>query len=179
MNGGSNMKLKDINTERLTLREINMDDWKSYIAHVTDADEIYVQYGYEATDELIEEIQEPTPGVIYYSIIKTDSKMMVGYIGILELINNIEFHIFKEHRNNHYCTEALTAFLKAYMNGEMTGDKHDNVVAETLLENKPSCRVLENAGFIKEGAGFSFSLDEETNDITYQGAKRRYIYKED
>ena len=74
-------------------------DWKEYVSHVVEADEIYVQYGCEATKELLNEIQEPTQGVIYYSIRRSDSNQPVGYIGIFEENDNIEFHIYKEHRS--------------------------------------------------------------------------------
>ena len=74
------MKLTEKKTERLTLREMNTNDWKEYVSHVVEADEIYVQYGCEATKELLNEIQEPTQGVIYYSIRRTDSDQPVGYI---------------------------------------------------------------------------------------------------
>lgn len=173
------MKLKEMKTDRLTLREMNMDDWKDYVSHVVEADEIFLQYGCEACEELLDEIQEPTPGVIYYSISITDTDQRIGYIGILEKNDNIEFHIYKEHRNHHYCTEALKAFLRAYLNGEMTGEKHESVFGETLSKNKPSCRVLENAGFKKEGVGFGFCIDEETEKISCQSARRMYLYKED
>ena len=173
------MKLTEIKTERLTLREMNTNDWKEYVSHVLEADEIYVQYGCEATKELLNEIQEPTQGVIYYSIRRSDSNQPVGYIGIFEENDNIEFHIYKEHRNHHYCAEALKAFLRAYMDGEMTGEKHESVFAETLSENKPSCRVLENVGFKKEGVGFGFIIDEGTEKISYQSARRLYLYKGD
>lgn len=65
------------------------------------------------------------------------------------------------------------------MDGEMTGEKHESVFAETLSENKPSCRVLENVGFKKEGVGFGFIIDEGTEKISYQSARRLYLYKGD
>lgn len=82
------MKLNIIKTDRLTLCEINENDWKNYISHVMDAEEIYVQYGYEPTPRLINYVQKPTPEVIYHSIIDNDTNTMVGYIGILEENNN-------------------------------------------------------------------------------------------
>ena len=173
------MKLKEIKTDRLTLREMNMDDWRDYISHVIEADEIYIQYGEEPTEEFLDEIQEPTPGVIYYSIRITDTDQRVGYIGILERKDNIEYHIYKEHRNHHYCTEALKAFMREYMSGEITGDQHDSVNADTFLENEPSCHVLENAGFKKDGAGFCLSLNPKTHSLSLDAVRIKYIYKED
>ena len=88
------MKLTEIKTERLTLREMNTNDWKEYVSHVVEADEIYVQYGCEATKELLNEIQEPTQGVIYYSIRRSDlssfhgtHRIAVGANFLLQAIN--------------------------------------------------------------------------------------------
>ncbi len=159
------MKLKEMNAERITLREINEDDWKNYISHVIDADEIYVQYGYEPTPGLIDYIQKPTPEVIYYSIIDNDMNTMVGYIGILEENNNIEFYTFKEYRNNHYCTEALEVFMKAYLNGEMNEIPHSEIAGETLCSNEASIHILKKVGFEKEAVGFRFEIDEKTEEL--------------
>ena len=52
------------------MKEMNTDsDWKNFVSHVIKDNEIYVQYGHESEPGLIEYIQNPTPEVIYYSII--------------------------------------------------------------------------------------------------------------
>ena len=171
------MKLKEIKTERITLREINKEDWNNYVNHVIDADEIYVQYGYEPEPSLIEYIQNPTPEVIYYSIFLKDTDEMVGYIGITETSNNIEFYTFKECRNNHYCSEALAVFMKTYLNGNMTGTTHESIVGETLHENEASVHILERAGFIKESWGMRVTLsDSNVKDFDATGILR-YEYR--
>ena len=58
----------DIKTERLILHEMTAADWAEYVAHVTEADELFVQYGIEPDERLIEFIKEPTIGVLYRSI---------------------------------------------------------------------------------------------------------------
>lgn len=155
--------MPDLNTERLFLRPICDDDWKNYISHVIAANEIYIQYGSEPTDDLIEYIQNPTPNVIYYSVIEENGRTMIGYIGIMEYNDNIEFYIFKEFRRNGYAAEALYAFIKAYLDGDITGSEHWEITAETLYENTPSVQLLEKLGFQREAIGFR--ICENKNDV--------------
>ncbi len=172
------MILKDIKTERLTLRELTGEDWKNYLDHVTAADEIFIQYGYEPTEELLDLIREPTINVIYYSIIITDTDEMAGYIGIIEDIDSIEFYIFKEHRHNGFCEEALGAFMETYLSGEMTGMPHDMISAETLAENKASIQLLENAGFEKDALGLKLFLNkDEPSGFSGVVGLKRYVYR--
>ncbi len=171
------MKRKEMKTARIILRGINKDDWNNYVNHVIDADEIYVQYGCEPTPGLIDYIHEPTPEVIYYSIIDIAANEMVGYIGILEENNSIEFYIFKEYRKNNYCTEALELFIKSYLDGDMTGTKHNEIVGETLLKNEASIHILKKAGFEKEAIGFRLSFDENADAITTATGLRKYVYR--
>lgn len=51
----------DIKTERLILREMTAAGWTEYVAHVMEADELFVQYGIEPDERLIEFIKEPRP----------------------------------------------------------------------------------------------------------------------
>lgn len=157
------MELKEMSTERLILRPISGVDWKNYISHIINDNEIYVQYGYEPEPSLIEYIQNPTPEVIYYSIFLKDTNEMVGYIGITEMNDNLEFYTFKEHRNNHYCSEALAVFMEMYLSGEMTGSTHENIIGETIHENEASVHVLEKAGFVREAWGMRVNLS--ANDV--------------
>ena len=74
----------DIKTERLILHEMTAADWAEYVAHVTEADELFVQYGIEPDERLIEFIKEPTIGVLYRLIALRDTGETVGYIGVYE-----------------------------------------------------------------------------------------------
>lgn len=38
---------KEMNTDGLILRPITDSDWKNYISHVINDNEVYIQYGYE------------------------------------------------------------------------------------------------------------------------------------
>lgn len=177
------MKLKEMNTERLVLRPVTESDWRKYISHVINDNEVYVQYGYEPEPSLIEYIQNPTPEVIYYSIFLKDTNEMVGYIGITEMNDNLEFYTFKEHRNNHYCSEALNVFMEMYLNGEMTGAAHESIIGETIHENEASIHVLEKAGFVKEAWGMRVNLSESnvknfdaTGILRYEYTKGEHSY---
>lgn len=153
----------DIQTDRLILREMTAADWADYVAHVTEADELFVQYGIEPDERLMEFIKEPTPGVLYLSITLKNTGETVGYIGVYEEEDNLEFYVFREHRRRHYCAEAVEAFIKAYLSGELTGTPHDRVIAETLWENGPAAEMLKRVGFVSDAVGFKVSENRENN----------------
>lgn len=143
------MKEKEFYTDRLILREINDEEWDNYYNHVTEADEIFVQYGREPTEDLLEFIKHPTPDVIYHSIILKDTDEMVGYIGIPEYNSSIEYYIFPEHRRNGYCFEALKSFVDLYLDGKITENNREIVVAEIIMDNEASINMVIKAGFKK------------------------------
>lgn len=164
-------------TDRLMLRKISEKEWDNYYKHVTEADEIFVQYGCEPTEELLEYIQEPTPEVIYYSIILKENQKMVGYIGIPEYNSNIEYYIFPEHRRNGYCFEALKSFVELYLDGKITENNFDSVVAEIIMKNEASINMVIKAGFKKQAIGCSFGYkDEKKEEICPQTLMCMYEY---
>ena len=158
--------------EKTRIAPMNGEDWKNYVAHVTGADEIYFQYGEEASDELIGCIREPTEGVLYYSIISKDTNAMTGYVGITLENSNVEFYIFKEYRRRGYASEALAGFINAYMDGEITGKAEESVIAETLSVNAASIGLLEKLGFQKQAIGFRVNFEEGDHPMAFL---RRYI----
>ena len=139
--------------EKIALKPMDETNWAAYVAHVTEAEELFIQYGVEPSEYLIECIKTPTPNVIYYSVISKDADTMVGYIGITPENNNIEFYIFKEYRKQGYGAEAISAFTKAYLDGTVTGKAEENVVAETLSDNGASIALLEKLGYQKQAVG--------------------------
>lgn len=153
----------DIKTERLILHEMMAADWAEYVAHVTEADELFVQYGIEPDERLIEFIEEPTIGVLYRSIAPRDTGETVGYIGVYEEEDKLEFYVFREYRRRHYCAEAVGAFIKAYLPGVLTGTLHDRVIAETLWKNGPAAEMLKRVGFVSDAVGFKLSENRENN----------------
>ncbi len=159
----------DIKTERLMLREMTDADWAEYVARITKTDELFVQYGIEPDERLMEFIKEPTPGVLYRSIILKETGDMIGYIGVFEEAGNLEFYVFKEYRRKHYCSEAVGAFIKPYLSGELTGTPHDRVIAETLWENDTAVEMLKKAGFVSDAVGIKLS---ENTENTILGTRR-------
>ena len=163
-------KYDDIITDRLILRQSNDDrDLENYLSHLKTANEFYFQYGKEYSDELYNMIDFHSSGVIYYSVYLKEQDIMVGYVGVLpyrgDNAGEIEFHIFKEHRRNHYASEALTALIKWYMSAELNNKSEKKIIAETLSDNEISCKLLEHIGFEREAMGIRFtkSLDDIDN----------------
>lgn len=158
----------DIITDRLVLRQSSDDrDLENYLSHLKSANEFYFQYGKEYSDELCQMIDFHSSGVIYYSVFLKEQNIMVGYVGIMPYRDNnageIEFHIFKEYRRNHYASEALTALMEWYMSAELNNKSEKKITAETLIENEISCKLLEHIGFEREAVGLR--LAESLTDI--------------
>lgn len=150
--------------DSIELKNMRDDDWDNYINHVISSDEIYVQYGYEPTRELIEQIQTRTPGVKYYSIFLKMCGEMIGYVGILPETGEVEVYIFREFRERGYGSQAVAMVIDAYFNGIITGKKETRVEAETLCGNEASSRLLEKLGFQRNAAGFRMDLDKKSGD---------------
>lgn len=171
------MKEKEFYTDRLILREINDEEWDNYYNHVTEADEIFVQYGREPTEDLLEFIKHPTPDVIYHSIILKENQKMVGYIGIPEYNSSIEYYIFPEHRRNGYCFEALKSFVDLYLDGKITENNREIVVAEIIMDNEASINMVIKAGFKKHSVGCRFGYkDKKKEEIRAQAWMCTYEY---
>ena len=146
------------------LRDMTLKDWSNYVSHVVDANELYYQYGYEPTEELIECISTMTPNVVYYSVYLKDENMMVGYVGITPGIGYLEFYIFKEFRKKGLGAAAVDLLIQFWFSGQINGRKETEIKAETLSENLASIRLLEKLGFKKDAAGFRMALfDEDAN----------------
>ncbi len=135
--------------------------WKRYVEQVLDPGEFFAQYGMKQTTELLDLIQDMTPGVIYYSVFLRDTKEMVGYAGIAPDSDEIEVYVFKEFRRRSYGYTVLKAFLDLYLNGTITGKEETEVVAVTLFENDPAIKLLEKTGFEKRSIGFRVDFDKE------------------
>ena len=152
--------MNEIVSNKLNLIPMNLTDWGTYVTHVVEAEELFIQYGIEPSDYLIECIQEPTENVLYYSIVSKDTGKMVGYIGITPENNNIEFYIFKEYRKQGYGAEAISAFTKAYLDGTISGKTEENVVAETLSDNSASIALLEKLGYQRQAVGIRMDFSD-------------------
>lgn len=143
----------------IRFKSMNKTDWGNYYSHVVEANELYIQYGMNPSEELLEWIQNPDPAVVYYSIHSTIHDVMVGYIGVVPKTGNLEFYIFKEYRRHGFGSEAIDMFSKMFFSGDITGKKEDEMVAEILTDNDASIRLLEKAGFQKSNEGIRIKLN--------------------
>ena len=143
-----------IQNPNIMLRKMNDAEYNEYVRHVIGNDEIYLQYGYEPTEILIDTIQEMNPFVIYYSVIEMLTGFMVGYVGLSPESNDLEYYIFKEQRRKGYGSASVRSFLNECFAGHITGCCIKKIEAETLGENSASVELLEKLGFCKKAVSF-------------------------
>ena len=159
--------IERIETSRLVLRPSSDErDLATYLAHLTDPDEFFMQFGVRINDEVLRCVDFHSSGVVYYTVFSKALGAMVGYVGILPYeasdgVGELEFHIFREQRGNGYCTEASEALLGAYFDGSLTGKPGKKAVAETMPENKATRKVLDKLGFERTSVGMAFLLSDE------------------
>lgn len=159
--------LDRIETARLVLMPSSDErDLDKYKSHLTDPEEFFMQFGIRMTDDILDYVDFHSCNVFYYTAFLKATGEMVGYSGIQPYENSdgvgeLEFHFFREHRGNGYCTEASAALVEAFFRGSLTGTPAKRVVAETMPVNKASIRVLEKLGFVKESIGMVIALDAE------------------
>ena len=161
----------DIITERLILRQSDDErDLENYLSHLMSAYEFYFQYGDEYSDELYNMIDFHSSNVIYYSVFLKEQDIMVGYVGVLPYRHSnsgeIEFYIFKEHRRNHYASEALAALVEWFMSDRLNNKSEKKITAITLSENEVSCKLLEYIGFDNVASGIRLNNLADTYEHT-------------
>lgn len=158
-------KRKEIHTARLDLRPSKDDrDLEIYVSHLKEEDCFLYQYGEDYSEELEEAISFDSGYVIYYSIFLKDTDIMVGYIGILPLEDgersgDLEFHVYKEFRQNGFGYEAATAILDRFVSGELAGEKPNLLTATIIHGNLASASLLEKLDFTKVASGFRVYYD--------------------
>lgn len=170
------MEPKAFYTDRLILRELNDEEWDKYYERISVSDEIFFQYGYEPDKKLLEFIQNPTPYVYYFSVILKETNEMVGYVGIPEFNNSIEYYIFKEYRHQGFAFEALKRFIEAYLDGFITGKKEESVTAEIIIENDASKNLIKKLGFTPESIGFRLSYNKDETELEPINNFCSYVY---
>lgn len=156
--------MKNYSSFEIELREVTDGDWEIYVSHVVSANEVYVQYGYEQTEELIECISTMTSGVVYYGVYLKKDNTLVGYVGINPETDNLEFYIFKEYRQREIATLATKALIDSYFAGDVTGRAENTIMAGTLSENTIAIRLLAKLGFQEAGIGCRVDLTTKENE---------------
>ena len=169
--------IKPLSGLEIELRNITEADWSNYVLHIVKAGELFIQYGCEPTEDLIECINTMTPNVIYYSVYLKQKNIMVGYVGVTPETSNLEFYVFQQFRKMATGTDALNLLIWLWFSGQITGDKEEKIEAETLSQNLASVRLLEKLGFQKESVGLRMILSE---DASYQTISLySYVLKSD
>lgn len=155
---GDVMRANDFKTRRLVLKPANNgEDLRRFLADL-DPDEFLFQFGRDYDERLLEDYDFTTSGVICYSIFMPDADVMVGYVGILPNENDpsagsLEYYIFKKHRGQGYCQEAVKAILELFFRGNLSGVRGRSVFAEIVHGNVVSAHILEKLGFVQENIG--------------------------
>lgn len=145
----------------IELRNMTAADWNNYVFQVVKADELYLQYGQEPTEELIECINTMTPNVIYYSIYLKPMNIMAGYVGITPKTGNLEFYVFQEFRKMGIGATAVNLLIGLWFSGKITGKRETKIEAETLSQNLASIRLLEKLEFQRDAVGYRVILSED------------------
>lgn len=145
---------KTLETERLILRPLTVNDAEEAFKNWTSDDEVskYVRWSthknVEETKEyiLLEEKRRKTEGCFNWGIVIKDSNELIGAIGAFPSEDGryeIGYNIAKKHWNNGYTTEAVKEVLKYLATEEKI---HKFRCAHAVL-NPASGAVMRKAGF--------------------------------
>ena len=63
-------------------------------------------------------------------------------------------------------TAAVDLLIRLWFSGRITGNREQEIKAETLSENLASIRLLEKLGFQKEAVGFRLMFSDESINQT-------------
>ncbi|MBN2134117.1 MAG: GNAT family N-acetyltransferase [Acidobacteria bacterium] len=153
------MEIENIITERLLLRELQMDDVNS-IQEIGNAYEIAdttinIPYPYtlEAAEEWIKKVLNPNKSTKDYifAITRRPESAIIGVIGIMpdyqHLRAEIGYWLGLKYWNKGYCTEAAEAALDFCF----TKLQMRRAFAQCFARNPASSRVIEKIGMKYEG----------------------------
>lgn len=163
------VKINTFNTERLVLRSITTKEWRNFIIHTVEANEVLFQFAHEIDEGFFERNKTPYYSIcIYYSIHLPETDEMIGYVGFCNdpdhpCCNEIEYYIFKDHRRMGYAYEAVGALIEKLLAGEIVERKVDQIKAYVVWDNDPSLNLLHKLGFVSNGGRY---LD---NDVIMWG----------
>ena len=159
--------MRTITTDRLYLRHMADGEWDKLIAHVFDADEVYIQFQGRLTREMLE--KPCVDCVIYYTIMLPFTRDMIGYVEFTPWTKNISYYIFEEYRHQGFASEAVKAFMEACMRGEVPGRPVRRFYADVVDYNVPSKRLIRKLGFREEG-GYGYFYDPEREEEMWEEA---------
>ena len=147
--------MKIIDTERLYLRELFLDDKKELMKVLSDSESMKF-YPHPFSEEEVEKwIQWSIENYKKYqhglwAVILKESEVFIGDCGITmqdidnEILPEIGFHIMKEYWNQGYATEAALA-CKEYAFKVL---HYPKIYSYTTLTNIPSQKVAQKIGMV-------------------------------
>lgn len=159
-----------LETERLLLRELNVNDAKSF--YQLNLDNEVMKYTGEGAFKDIEESkkflenydQYKKYGIGRWAVINKENKEFLGWCGLkfTESLNeyDIGFRFFRKHWNKGYATESA----KACVNFGLNKFKITEIIGRAMKDNKASIKVLEKIGLMYD------------RDFDFEGSKG-VIYK--
>lgn len=157
----------NLETARLVLREIAASDASSLLSILSDANAMQwlganPLVSYEEATQLIRTYSEwraaPTPGT-RWAIIQKSTNKFIGTSGLFKWHRtrrscSVVYELARDARGNGLMSEALTAVL----NWGFDNMSLNRIEAQVHPSNKPSLKLLERFGFVREGllrqAGF-------------------------
>ncbi len=163
-----------LKTERLIIRHIESDDWKSIKEIWTDFNASPLSrydMPHDTDDEnvrgRIKKWAEANAGFehIFFAVCLDD--IVIGFFSfnIREDSHELGYCFRSEYQGKGYAKESLSALI-----GYLPEIGIKKLTAGTAINNKPSVSLLESAGFELTGTEkVSFYKDEHGNDIVFEG----------
>lgn len=147
-----------IKTNRLIERSMDNNEWNQIVDRIFDANEAYIQFGYEQDDDLRDALAEPFfEAVVYYTFYLPFTSEVIGYVEFTPSNKNLGFYIFEEYRHQGFAYEGIKAFMEACQKGEVTGVSENEFLADVMDSNIPCINLLKKLGFKGCGRGFSIT----------------------
>jgi ribosomal-protein-alanine N-acetyltransferase len=170
-----------LETSRLILRDVQIEDIPDYLRYSFDP-RFYAHLSQKPTEENVRERVEKwiaqnveTPRMAHiWSIVKKDNGRVIGNIRLWPNkpppILGIGYALDPEEWGNGFATEALIEVTEFAHNVL----KSHRIESEAHAENAASCRVMEKAGYIREGeARYRFFMQDKWWPLTYLYASVR------
>lgn len=161
-----------IKTNRLFIREIRSEDWKSIKNIATDfAQSEYIIYDQPFPLEDIKIMaltKQFADSHLFFAVFLENSSDMIGYVCFHNNDGNYDlgycFH--STYQGKGYALESCLEMIKYVEHNH----KVKSFTAGTALKNTPSCNILKKLGFILSGTeSLAFHKDEAGFDIVFEG----------
>lgn len=146
--------MKNIETEKLILRELKETDLEDIYHNWASNDEVtkYLEWNTHETIEITKIVLNgwlkayETKPCYRYGIVNKETNELMGMIDVVKFINDNEpfigFSLGRKYWNQGYMSEALTSLLK-----QLKEDGYHKFHTWSLIENGAAIRVIEKNGF--------------------------------